>query len=377
MEPAGVFANWSRKVGYIIAVLTPVAVFLPRGGAALLTLVTPLATAAASPVPGVTNIGCQYPLAVLPFVYGAAAVGARPLTAAYHVGQRKFIVAAATIIAVAGQVVTLTTFAGPFYKKVIADVTCDDYELGLARALRRVPAGAAVCTDERFLPHLAHRRYVYNFGFTKGCAVEPPPTAMLLDRRAHPLSDLSFIITAAENWGLSLTACDGDYAYFSKGASRDYGPLFTRWYGSLEEWQGKADGRRVSTSDASASDGRSALVKNRYEINPSPSAIYPPGSYRFVFLMRAAAEGPWRLAVISARASAAGGDRAEVFTRRTVKVGERYVDGPYFVSFKCDKPFQLELQLFTTAPLYLDAILIRADAYTLANCLSTPPPVTT
>jgi uncharacterized membrane protein len=67
----------AAKVGYLAVLCLPTAALWSRAGAALITWVTPLAVPLLAMRPGIFAVGSQYPAAVLPFVYGAAAFALR------------------------------------------------------------------------------------------------------------------------------------------------------------------------------------------------------------------------------------------------------------------------------------------------------------
>jgi uncharacterized membrane protein len=356
------------KAGYIGALVFPVAALLPTAGAALLTIATPLAVPALSNVPNVFEIGWQYPLSILPFLYGAAAVGLRRLAGADSTRRRRLFGAGAAAFAVALQIALIVALAPRFYPCRIADAFPNDYEKALAGAAARVPDGIPVSADDVFASHLAHRRYLFLYYPAPGFWPPVEPEAMLLERRCHSPRQLVEILKQARKCGLAPVDFCPDYAYFEKRAGDcdlDYRRLFRTWYGTLEEWQCWVPGGEELVADPRAHDGRAALASNYLLCAAQPGYVYPPGRYGLAFLLRPADPESLCYAVLTARA-AAPDDRSKpkVYRRVTrIKAADDY--RPYALRFTRKKPFTLKLEMHSVSPLYLDAVSINSDAFTL------------
>jgi uncharacterized membrane protein len=282
-----VIAN--AKGGYLLALLAPAAAFLPWAGLALATLATPLAMPAFAAVPQIFQLGWQYPLSSLPFIYGAAALAARRLVKAEMSPRRRFYLTAASVAAVAFQLVFIAMLARDYYGPYLRTAFPTSYESSLYAASTRVPADAAVVADEVFTAHLAHRRYIQTFESAVEVEELPaPPEAMLLERRRHPLTELPFIFFLADRWNLSLRDCTGEYAYFARGpAKKPRRALMQAWYRAVEEWQCPAPrGKRVA--DPRAHDGRALYAPSFLTYDPLPGDVLPAGRYTLAFVVRVA-----------------------------------------------------------------------------------------
>lgn len=358
----------SEKAGYLVASVAPVAAFLPAAGAYLLTLLTPLAVPAATAVSPAFKIGCQYPLAVVPFLFGAGALAARRLVRPEPGKGRRLLLAAGSLGAVAVQIALIAALAKPYYKPTLAAAFPSQHDKALAGAANRVPAGAAVAADDPFMAHLAHRRYIYFYGAARGVDLPAPPDVMLLNRRVHPLADFGAILDDAAAWGLGLAACDADHAFFARGPSRrSYDELFGCWYGAVEEWECWSAGGRV-VADADAHDGRAKWVDRGLYIPRREDYVYPPGKYCLTFLLRPADAGiPCHAAISATAVSAEGPERKQVYRReKNVLVPGKYK--PCRLHFTRDAPFTFAAQVNATAPVYFDAVSITSDDFTRENC---------
>jgi len=117
---AGITNVVTEKAGYLLALVAPVAAFLPAAGGFLITILTPLAIPAASSLPPAFKIGCQYPLSVAPFVFGAAAVGARRLVRSPLSRRRLFVVTAGSLAAVLVPLALIVALARSYYRPTLA-----------------------------------------------------------------------------------------------------------------------------------------------------------------------------------------------------------------------------------------------------------------
>jgi hypothetical protein len=358
----------SAKAGYLVASVAPVAAFLPAAGPFLFTLLTPLAVPAATTVSPAFKIGCQYPLAVVPFLFGAAALAARRLVRPEAGRGRRFVLAAGSLAAVAVQILLIAALLRPYYKPTLAAAFPSLHDKALAGAANRVPAGAAVAADDPFVAHLAHRRYIYYYGATGGVDLPATPDVMLLSRRVHPLADFGAILDDAAAWGLGLAACDADHAYFARGPSRRSAEdLLQCWYGTVEEWECWSAGGRI-VADADAHDGRAKRVDRGLYIPRREDYVYPPGKYCLSFLLRPAAAGaPCYVAISTTAVSAEGPEDLKVYRReKNVLVPGKYK--PCRLHFRRDAPFTFAAQADATAPVYFDAASIRSDDFTAEHC---------
>jgi uncharacterized membrane protein len=358
----------AAKGGYVGALVLPVAAFLPAAGAALLTIATPLAVPVLTNTRTVFEIGWQYPLSILPFLYGAAAVALRRLVPAGPSRRRRLFVTAAATFAVALQIALIIALAQHFYRDRIADAFPKNYEKALAAAAARVPRDKAISADDVFASHLAHRRHLFLYHPAPGVWPPVEPEAMLLERRSHPPQQLVEILEQARKCSLAPVDFCADYAYFEKRAGDcdvDYGRLFRTWYGTLEEWQCWVPGGEEFVADPRAHDGRAALAKNYLFCAAQPGYVYPPGRYGLAFLIRPADPGGFCYAVIRARVADADDPSNVKFYRRAKRVKSTDDYRSYPLRFKRKKPFTLQLEVHSVSPLYLDAVFINSDDFTL------------
>ncbi len=372
----------AAKGGYVGALVLPVVAFLPAAGAALITLATPLAVPALTSTRTVFEIGWQYPLSILPFLYGAAAVGLRRLVRADAGRGRRFFITAAGAFAVTLQILFVAAFARRFYQDSILAAFPTAHEKALAGLLARVPRDIPVSADDVFAAHLAHRRDLYLYRPAPGVWPPKGPEAMLLDRRAHRPTDLADTLKQAGKLGLSPVEFCADYAYFERGESgRTYEELFRAWYGTLEEWQCWAPGGKRFVADPRAHDGRAVWAKNYLFCASQAGYVYPPGRYGLVFLLRPADRRTLCHAVIGASVASAEDPSSFKVYRRIKRVKDSDDYRPYALRFVCKRPFTLELEVHSVSPFYLDAVSINSDDYTFEKVralgLEPPAPETT
>jgi hypothetical protein len=272
------------------------------------------------------------------------------------------------------QIILIATLIGPYYKPTLDADIPSQHDKALAGAANRVPADVPICADDPFVAHLAHRPYIYYYGAVRGVDLPVAPEALLLNRRVHPLADFPAILDDAAAWGLGLAACDADHAYFARGPSRrSYDELFACWYGTIEEWECWAAGGRI-VADADAHDGRAEWVDRGLYIPRRDDHVYPPGKYCLSFLLRPAdADNPCHAAISATAVSAEGPERLQVYRReKNVLVPGEYK--PCRLRFRRDAPFTLAAQVNATAPVYVDAVCIKAEDYTWENCARYSPP---
>jgi uncharacterized membrane protein len=278
----------ASKTGYISTLILPAAAFLPAAGLALITVVTPLAVPTFATTHTVFQLGWQYPLSILPFIYGCAALGARRLVRAEASRARRLLITAGSAVAVALPLLFIVAFAGRYYRGRIAEAFPEAHEKALCGAVMRVPRDIPIAADEVFVAHLAHRRYIY----VHYCAVPHVPVepeAWLLNRRGHSPREMAVLLAQFERRGFKPVVIDPDYAYFEKGKSgRSCEELFPAWFGLIEEWQCWAPDGKEFVADPRARNGRAKLVKNRVFHHSPPGYVYPPGEYRLLFFLRPA-----------------------------------------------------------------------------------------
>ncbi|MEE8640357.1 MAG: DUF2079 domain-containing protein [bacterium] len=355
------------KSGYLLALLIPVAAFLPFAGSALLIIILPLAVPAATSMEAVYKFGLHYPFGVLPFLYGAAAVGARRLAAQADKWKGLFLTAASTA-AVLTQALFIVAFSRSYYGPALSAVIPGPHEKGMAAALKLVPADVAVCTDEPFLPHLARRRYLYFYPLARSAKLPRKPAALLLNRRLYPAAELPAILACAREWGLGLYECTPDFAYFARGPGRRPNEdLFEAWFRAAEDWRCRGPGVRCDVADPRAHDGRAAYVPSSLHLPAAPGYVYPPGEYKFVFFVTPAAKK--NLCRVSVKAYALDAVTGEVIARREVVRkaggGGRYKRVP--VRMNIGRRFLFGFDAAATAPFYFDAVSVNSTAFTLAS----------
>jgi hypothetical protein len=85
------------------------------------------------------------------------------------------------------------------------------------------------------------------------------------------------------------------------------------------------------------------------------------------FLLRPVDAGVFNHAVLTARVISFD-DPSRSMAYRKVKPFKDAEDyQPSIIRFKCREPFTLQLEVHSVSPLYLDAIAVNCDDYTLAN----------
>jgi uncharacterized membrane protein len=358
----------AAKGGYVAALVLPVVAFLPTAGAALITVATPLAVPALTSIPTVFEIGWQYPLSILPFLYGAAAVGLHRIVRADAGRRRRLFITAASALAVALQIVLIIALTRRFYRDYISAAFPTAHEKALAGAVSRVPRDIPLSADDVFAAHLAHRRYIY-LNYPAPDAWPPKePEAMLLERRAHPPTELVEISIQAGKLGLTPVDFCADYAYFEKRENgHNFEQLFRTWYGTIEGWQCWVPGGKRFVADPRAHDGRAALVKNYLHHARQRGYVYPPGKYALAFLLRPAERSEFCHVVIAARVAPAEDPSSFKVYRRAKHVKATQDYRPYKLRFASETPFTLQLDVYAVSPLYLDAVSINSDDYTLEN----------
>jgi uncharacterized membrane protein len=355
------------KSGYLLALLIPVAAFLPFAGSALMIIILPLAVPAATSMEAVYKFGLHYPFGVLPFLYGAAAVGARRL-AARAAARKGFFLTAASAAAVITQALFIVAFSRSYYGPVLSAVVPGPHEKGMAGALKLVPADVAVCTDEPFLPRLARRRYLYSYPLARTAELPREPAALLLNRRLYPAAELPAILACAREWDLGLCECNPDFAYFARGPERRPNEeLFEAWFRTAEDWRCRGPGVRCDVADHRAHDGRAAYVPSSLHLPAAPGYVYPPGEYNFVFLVAPAAKKD--LCRVIVKAFALDPDTGEVIAWREVvrKAGGGNRYRRVGVQMNIGRRFLFGFDAAATAPFYFDAVSINCKAFTLAS----------
>lgn len=223
----------SAKLGYIAAQALPAAIPLAASGAGLLSLLTPLAVPLTAVKGGIFGLGTQYPAAILPFVYGAAAYGLRRLAAGDARRRRWAAVGALTAL---GAQILLGAFwyprlLGPRLRECRGGARA----AALAAAVAQVPKDAVVVADERIAPHLCHRRYDFLWAETATYPLPAAPEILLVERPPVQPADPADALAAAAYWRLPLTGCSPYHAYFSRqGPPLPPETLLAAWKSPLE-----------------------------------------------------------------------------------------------------------------------------------------------
>lgn len=354
----------SARAGYIGALVFPALCFLPAGGGALITLATPLAVPALARTPNVFTLGWQYPLGVLPFVYGVAALGVRRLVRAGMGPRRRFLLAFGSVAAVLFPLLLVGVLARGHYAPALAPLWRGPHELALLRATRLVPPAVPVAADDNLTPHLAHRRCVYDFNAPLPAGLSAAPRALLLDRRRHTPQDFAAVWREAQRFRLGLAAFTGDYAYFAPGPGRyGAGELFRRWFGSIEEWQCPRPSGGRAERDGAAGDGRALLVPRRLRYEPQPGYVMPAGAYTLTFRLRPADPTAFCFAVVDVKADTGGGFARGPRYRLAAEVpaGGDYSALP--VAFASERPFKLGFEIWAVSPFLFDGAAITSADY--------------
>jgi uncharacterized membrane protein len=360
---AGMPAVVMDKAAYVGSLVAPVVAFLPAAGVFLFTIITPLVVPAASSVGPVFKVGCQYPLSAAPFLFGAAAVGARRLVRPSPGPARKFLLGAGGLAAVAVQISLIVALSRSYYAPTLAAAFPGDHEKALAGALKLVPPRVPACADDPFIAHLAHRKYAYFYPYCMRAPVPAKPEAMLLNRRLHVPGEVPAILDCASQWGLALSECNGDYAYFAPGEPRDDEELLERWFGTVEEWQCRTLGGGRVVNDAGARDGRAVFVPQELFYEGPSDFLYPPGRYALRFRLR---PGPGFCRAVYSAHFVDRDDESKIRFARGSKV--LVYDGGYqicYLQLKSRRPFRLKFEVRATAPFYFDATSIESESFTV------------
>jgi uncharacterized membrane protein len=360
----------SAKGAYLGALVLPLAALLPAAGAALITVATPLTVPALTHTKTVFEFGWQYPLAILPFIYGASAVGLHRLVRADASRKRRFFVTAASVLAVVLQILFIITLSGTLYSSRISGAFPSDYEKALGGAASRAPRDIPLSADDVFAGRLAHRRHLFLYHPAPGVWPPVDPEGMLLERRIHPPIEMVGILHSAAKLDLTPTEIDDDYAYFERRPGdheAEYEALFHTWYGSIEEWQCWAPGGENPVSDPRARDGRAVRLENYLYSEPGRTYVFPPGKYRLAFLLRPVDPTGFNHAVLKARVIPSADPSSVKTYRKVKKIKNEENYRPYAIPFESKERFTLQLKVHSVSPLYLDAILVKSNDYTLAN----------
>jgi hypothetical protein len=327
---------------------------------------TPLAVPVFTSEPNVIQIGWQYPLSILPFLYGGAALGLSRWVRGKATRFQRALVAFACSVALVVPTFLAVAWYAYFYKPLLTAAVSTPHTRALAAAARLAPAAAPVIGDDPFVAHLCNRRHVWLYNAGPNLGLPERPRAFILDRRRHTFSHLEMITDAAASWGLKPAAISADYAYFAPGGRRPNDELFRLWFGTIEEWQAFAPGGKAVYPDSRAHDGRSLLVPHRMRIDLRSGDIFPPGDYRFVFLLRPADPKSFTHVVIKAKLLGARGRKGPPPTYVTANYDIVPDDGYgyYRVWASSPTPFRLQLEMFTCAPVYFDAVSINSPDFT-------------
>ncbi len=367
----GIAAVASEKAGYLGALVAPVAAFLPAAGGFLFAALTPLAVPAASSVAPAFKIGCQYPLAVAPFLFGAAAVGARRLVRPSPGAARAFLIAAGSAAAVVVQLLLIIAFAGSYYRPTFAAAFPTDHDKALAGALKRVPANVPACADDPLISHLAHREYAYFYPHCRDVDLPAKPEALLLNRCHYVPGDLPAILERAAAWNLTLQACDVDSAYFALGPRRQTDDeLFRCWFGAVQEWQCRSPSAERVVRDDGALDGRAILAQQELRHEGPHDYLYPPGRYCLTFRLRPD-KGFCRV-VYSAHFTDPDDDSKFRFRRASKVLWSDCGYQPCRLRLKSPRPFRLKFNVRATAPFYFDAVSVDGKDFTFAALRELP-----
>lgn len=365
------------KAGYLGLLLLPVGAFLPSAGAALINLITPLATPLLSTKPRVFGFWWHYPWSILPFLYGTAAIGLHRFAAAPSNRGRKFLLTAGAFAAVVFQVLFIAYCARNYYGSELKAAQAGPRARALAAAAAAVPAEIPIVCDDGFAARLAHRRYCFMYGFARDVTLPAAPRVLLLERTAHSLSEAPAILDAAAAWGLKLRQCDGDTASFrAEGpAAMSDDAFIATWWGALEEIDCLRAGKMLTArpplvADPRARDGRAACVERYLRYAPRPGDVYPAGNYNLGFRLRSADAASFSHVVIAVTVAAADGSAEENFRiDQDLTDAEAYETWP--LAFRSPRPFRLSFDLYGLSPFYFDAVTIASPSLSAAAARAT------
>lgn len=368
-------AHWREKFYYLAALIVPLAPLVGGGGTALATLATPAAVPLLTRTETVFQLGWQYPLSILPFVFGTAALGLRRLLGS---GKRMARAAgyAGAFGALAAQFMLVNSYGGRYYRKSLAAALPGDHEKALAGVVHRVPPGVPVCADDNLHPHLAQRDYAYLYYLITDKEVPVPPRYWVLDRHAHGQTEMGRVFERAEEWGLKVIAADKDHALFAdEGKAVLQIKMFKTWFGSIEEWRCEVPGGGTVVRDPLAHDGRAVLATGTLRCGRGLGYVYPPGDYKFVFRLRAATPKKVKPVFITLKITSPHGEQTTIFKYSKVIPTEKYARIP--VRWYAAEGFQLAFEIAAPAPFYFDAVWIESEdflRFAAQNiCRDTPP----
>lgn len=368
-EGGGVWSAFAAPRGaYIGMLLLPAAAFLPAAGGALITLITPLAVPALATKPTVFQLGWQYPLAILPFVWGAAAAAVGRWTRAEVYTKRKRVLAAAAAFAVTFQLALIILLYQSYYRPVLAAAWAGPRERALATAAAAVPADAAICSDDIFLARLAHRRYCYAwYGAAEAGELPAPPEVLLVDRRAHPPFHFPAICARARAWGLRPAAVTADYVYYDRSASLlTDEDVFAAWYREIGPWQAESAAGDNLVADPLAPRGEAARVRDHLRITLAEGYVFPPGRYDVAFQIRNGSPTAARVTIHTSAVPFNRPGSPRTFTSETVITpADRYQ--PAAIALRLETPARLVFNFDTTAPVFFGGGRLTSPAFRLAT----------
>lgn len=359
------------KIAYLAILALPIALPAAAAGGALVTLVTPLAIPLLASTATVYQVGWQYALAWLPFLYGAGALGLSRLPRARMKAGRRTWVAFICALAVLAPIVLMYLWRNDLYRTIAKTAVPTPYTRVLARTARLVPAEVPFLGDDPFVAHLCHRRYAWVY--TPGIIDNLParPRALVLDRRRHPLGHFRRVTEDAATLGLRLKAVNEDAAYFAADGKLPNSELFRRWYQTMEEWQGESWENRIRYGDSRAHNGRALEIPRHMRLEPGGESMFPPGRYRFVYRLRPKEADHCVQVVVKARLVDPKAGITTGYKEKSFAVGPAADYGSYKIELRSKRPFFLYLDLYTYEPVFFDTVSINSDDYK-AETLSPP-----
>jgi uncharacterized membrane protein len=367
--------GWGPRLWYFAQNLGPVAPLLPGAGPAALVIILPAYVVYTNINPSIVRLGYGFPLAFIPFVYGAAAFGVHALSRLPHRRWRRAVTAGAAALAVVAPLASGVLKYRGLYQELFAGAYPNFHRIGVFAGLKQIPADASVCADADAFPWVAAREVATYYPC--GTQAEQPLKVdyVFLDRGLQPPRLFPARAAALAVMGYRPWRVTPDYALYRRGAGTlTADDVWRAWYGVIPDENFFAPGgfSRSVRDDAAPLGGTALRVHSSAVSVGDEGAFFPPGRYRLRFLAKAGPEKLCHVVVAIGGRDAATGERYPVKeTCWTI-----WTDGLYHhreVYFKLNRPSYLSFSLDATNPFWFDGIMVDGDHYTATDAARYSP----
>jgi len=358
----------STRLWYALGILGPVAPFLAFAPWALVTLASPLFVVATHDNASLCRLGYAFPFQLLPFVYGAAALGLGRLSGLRRPRLRRFLLVGGCVAAVAFPVILIAFPYQRWYRGAVRDATPDRHEIAVLAGIREVPPGVSVCADFSAFPFLAQRETPALFPHGLGLDRLAKVDGVFIDRDHHPAWGLASDAAMLRNAGYYPATITRDYAYLTRRRGKlTYEDLWREWYGVIREddFWAKGTPSRPRRDDRAPYDGAALRFRGAGLLVAQDKYFFPPGRYDFSYIL-ATDEGKFCHVITTVAYGTPG---------RWKELGRKYKcwtvvgDGRYHnyrVRVLIPEPAAVIVELAGTAPYYLDGVKVGGPRYNLA-----------